>query len=57
MVFERPFSQAPPDVCLQYEAFFRGVCEAVDPDFEFAYDRMMSDGDETCHWVIRKNRR
>jgi hypothetical protein len=57
VVFECPFSQAPPEVCLQYEAFFRGVCEAIDPDFEFAYDRMMSDGDETCHWVIRKKRR
>jgi aryl-alcohol dehydrogenase-like predicted oxidoreductase len=41
-------------MCLQYEAFFNGICEAIDPDYEFAYDRMMTDGDESCHWAIRR---
>jgi len=53
-VSECPFSQAPPEMCLQYEAFFNGICEAIDPDYEFAYDRMMTDGDESCHWAIRR---
>jgi len=53
-VRECPFSQAPPEMCLQYEAFFNGICEAIDPSYEFAYDRMMTDGDESCHWVIRR---
>jgi hypothetical protein len=53
-VNECPFSQAPPELCLQYEAFVRGLCEAIDPDLEFAYDRMMTAGDERCHWVLRK---
>jgi hypothetical protein len=55
-VWECPFSQAPPETCLQYEAFFNGICEAIDPSYEFAYDRMMTDGDERCHWAIRRRR-
>jgi hypothetical protein len=42
------------DICLQYQAFFNGICEAIDPCYEFAYDRMMTKGDKTCHWTIRK---
>ena len=53
-VVECPFAQAPPEVCLQYEAFFRGICEAVNPEYQFVYDRMMTKGDDTCHWTIRK---
>jgi hypothetical protein len=57
VVEECPFSQAPPEVCIQYEAFFKGVCEAIDPDVEFVYDRMMSVGDPTCHWFVRRKSR
>jgi hypothetical protein len=49
-----PFSSSPPEICLQYQAFFNGVCEAINPDYEFAYDRMMTKGAKTCHWTIRK---
>jgi hypothetical protein len=49
-----PFANAPFEVCLQYEAFCQGVCSYLSPDYEFAYDRMMSKGDATCHWTIRK---
>jgi hypothetical protein len=55
-VRECPFSHAPPEICLQYEAFFNGICEAIDPSCEFSYDRMMTDGDESCHWAIRRKR-
>jgi predicted hydrocarbon binding protein len=55
VVMECPFaSSAPPEICYQYEAFFNGICEAIDPSNEFAYDRMMTKGDKTCHWMIRK---
>lgn len=55
IVEECPFAgSAPPEICLQYEAFFNGICEAIDPDYTFAYDRMMTKGDPTCHWVVRK---
>jgi hypothetical protein len=53
-VTECPFSEAPLEICLQYEAFFNGICEVIDPSYEFAYDRMMTKGDKTCHWTIRK---
>jgi hypothetical protein len=51
---ECPFSGGPTEICSQYEAFFNGLCEAINPDCEFAYDRMMTKGDKTCHWTIRK---
>ena len=54
-VDECPFaSSAPPEICLQYEAFFNGICEVIDSSYEFAYDRMMTKGDKTCHWTIKK---
>lgn len=49
-----PFSSSPPEICLQYQAFFNGVCEAIGPEYEFIYDRMMTKGDKTCQWVIKK---
>jgi len=45
---------ATPEVCRQFEGVFNGVCEAINPDYEFAYDRMMSKGDPTCHWTVKK---
>ena len=54
-VGECPFAgSAPPETCLQYESFFNGICEAIDPSYEFSYDRMMTKGDKTCHWTIRR---
>jgi len=49
-----PFSGGPVELCLQFDSFFNGICEAIDPDYEFVYDRMMTKGDKTCHWTIRK---
>jgi hypothetical protein len=43
-----------PEVCMQLEAVLKGACEAMNPDYEFAFDRMISKGDSTCHWVVRK---
>jgi predicted hydrocarbon binding protein len=53
-VTECPFSSSSPEMCAQYEAFFNGICEAIDPEYEFVYYRMMTKGDKTCHWTIRK---
>jgi hypothetical protein len=53
-VVECPFSGSPPEICLQFQAFFNGICEAIDPSYEFAYDRMMTKGDKACHWTIRR---
>jgi hypothetical protein len=40
--------------CIQLEEVLKGVCEAINPDYEFAFDRMMSKGDETCHWAANR---
>jgi hypothetical protein len=47
-----PFKDAPPEVCAQFESFCNGICEGIDPRYKFAYDRMMSRGDSTCHWKL-----
>ena len=49
-----PFKNGLPEVCNHLEGVFGGVCEAINPDYEFAYDHMMSKGDHSCHWVVRK---
>ncbi|HTY48015.1 MAG TPA: hypothetical protein VMB46_10180 [Methanomassiliicoccales archaeon] len=49
-----PFSDSPKEICEQYQTFFNGICEAIDPSYEFKYDRMMTKGDGTCHWTIKK---
>jgi hypothetical protein len=49
-----PFKNGLPEQCKHLEGVFNGVCEAINPDYEFAYDRMMSKGEPTCHWVVRK---
>jgi hypothetical protein len=52
---ECPFAgSAPPLLCMQYEAFFNGICEAIDPAYEFLYERTMVGGDAECGWQIRR---
>jgi len=53
-IIECPLSIGSPEHCLQLESFLSGICEAINPDFEFSYDQMMTKGDKTCHWTIRK---
>jgi hypothetical protein len=43
-----------PEFCGQYGALVSGIINSLNLEFEFIYDRMMTKGDETCHWVIRK---
>lgn len=53
-VNECPFSDGPMELCQQYGSFFNGLLEAINPDFEFVYDKMVTKGDTICHWTIRK---
>ncbi|MDD1755380.1 MAG: SHOCT domain-containing protein [Methanomassiliicoccales archaeon] len=53
-ISECPFSGSPEEVCYQYEAFLNGLLSKIEPDCELKYDRMMTKGDKTCHWAIRK---
>jgi hypothetical protein len=49
-----PFSGSPPEMCHQFETCLNGICESINPAYKFAYDRMMTKGDKTCHWTIKK---
>jgi hypothetical protein len=51
---ECPLKNGLPEQCKHLEGVFAGVCEAIDPDYEFTYDRMMTKGDQSCHWTVRK---
>jgi hypothetical protein len=53
-IFICPFSGGSIEMCQQIEAFLQGLCMAIDSSYEFAYDSMMTKGDKTCHWTIRK---
>jgi len=43
------------EVCKQYESFFKGMLNAINPDYEMTYDKMITHGGDKCHWTIRKN--
>lgn len=49
-----PFKDGPVELCNQYRQFFNGLLETMNPDYEFSYDHMMTMGEGTCHWTIRK---
>jgi len=53
-IVDCPLSSGPPVHCLQLESFLSGICEVINPEYEFTYDRMMTKGDKACHWMIRK---
>lgn len=42
------------EMCKQYEAFFNGMVSAINPNWEFFYDRMITQDDKSCHWIIKK---
>ncbi len=52
-----PFTLGPPEIRAHMRELFRGVCEAVNPDYELTYDRIMTRGDATCHSVVRRRER
>ncbi len=57
IIDECPFAAgSPPEICSQYEAFYNGYLQVTNPDYEFKYDRMMTRGDNTCHWLILKKK-
>lgn len=51
-----PFQDAPLSACREFELVMNGVCEVICPDYEFAYNCMMTKGDKDCTWSLtRKN--
>ena len=53
-ITECPCKGSPIEVCKQFEALASGICETINPDYEFALDRKMSEGESSCHWTVRK---
>jgi hypothetical protein len=51
---ECPLKSSPPEVCELLETFKGGMVASIDPDSELVFDRMMTKGDKSCHWTIRK---
>jgi hypothetical protein len=49
-----PFQYAPREICIQFEAFTNGICEAVNPDYEVVHVKAMCKGDSSCIRVIRR---
>lgn len=49
-----PFKDAPQEVCKQFELFFNGLCQAVNPNLQFKYSKMMTTGDRSCLWSVTK---
>jgi hypothetical protein len=49
-----PFQDAPVMACREFELVMNGVFEVLNPDYEFAYGRMMSKGDMNCTWSLSK---
>ena len=40
-------------MCKTFESFFKGMVSGINPDFELAYDRMITKGDKDCRWTIK----
>jgi len=53
-IVECPFKTMPKEVCKQFESFFNGVCQAVNPNLQFKYSKMMTAGDQSCLWSVTK---
>ena len=53
-VNECPFRNATKEMCMQFEAFGNGICEAINPEFEIVHTQAMCAGDATCRRVIRR---
>ncbi|MGA2574080.1 MAG: hypothetical protein ABSF36_07800 [Candidatus Methanomethylicaceae archaeon] len=49
------FANAPQDICANaLEARSNGICEMINPEYEFRTIKRMCKGDKTCQWVIKK---
>lgn len=49
-----PFQDAPPEVCAQIGSVFKGILQALDEQFDFNYESMMSKGDSLCEWKVTR---
>jgi hypothetical protein len=50
-----PFSNSSPFLCRQIEMIFNSICQAISPELQFKYSKMMTAGDRSCMWSVTKN--
>jgi hypothetical protein len=43
-----------PEFCGQIGVMLDGMVQAMNPGYEFGYDRMITTGDKVCHWAVRR---
>ncbi|MDD1744203.1 MAG: L-2-amino-thiazoline-4-carboxylic acid hydrolase [Candidatus Methanoperedens sp.] len=54
-ISECPFSGGTGEICADLLTISsNGICEAINPDYEFLLTKRMCKGDKTCQWVIKK---
>lgn len=54
IVRQCPFSGTSQEICHQYHHFLNCVLSDLGVPFGLACDRMMTTGQESCHWTIRR---
>lgn len=43
-----------PEFCGQISSMFNGMVQTMNPDYEFGYSRMITAGDQRCHWTVKR---
>lgn len=42
----------PKEICQQWNHMIAAMVESINPELEFSCDKMITQGDETCHWTL-----
>jgi len=50
-----PLQSTNYEICKQMEALFQGICLAFDPALEFRYEKMITNNNSSCHWILNRN--
>ena len=51
---ECPYSGEPPEVCQLFQCFYDGLLEEINSELVMSVSTMMTKGDKTCNWTLRK---
>ena len=52
-----PFSRGRPEICIAESHYYaEGICESVNPEYEFVFMHHLANGDTACRCVVREKR-
>jgi len=51
---ECPYSGELSEMCQLFQCFYDGLLEEINPEFIMRNSTIMTKGDKTCHWMIRR---